>query len=53
MFGVFQESTPDFASACALLNQGVFNEVLNLPYEACDEDTSDLIGIEMLHFTTG
>ena len=48
---VFQESTPDFISACALLNQGVFHEVLNLPHEAGDEHTSDLIGTEMLHFT--
>jgi hypothetical protein len=49
---VFQESTPDFVSACALLNQGVCHEVLNLPHEAGDEHTSDLIGTEMLHFTT-
>jgi len=49
---VFQESTPDFVSACALLNQGVCHEVPNLPHEAGDEHTSDLIGIEMLHFTT-
>jgi hypothetical protein len=26
--------------------------VLNLPHEAGDEHTSDLIGAEMLHFTT-
>jgi len=34
------------------LNQGVCNEVLNLPHEAGDEHTGDLIGTEMLHFTT-
>jgi hypothetical protein len=49
---VVQESTSDFVSACSLLNQGVFNEVLNLQHEAGDEQTRDLIGIEMLHFTT-
>ena len=48
---VFQESTPDFVSACAVLNQGVCHEVLNLPHEAGDEHTSDLIGTEMSHFT--
>jgi hypothetical protein len=49
---VVQESTSVFVSACSLLNQGVFNEVLNLQHEAGDEQTRDLIGIEMLHFTT-
>jgi len=49
---VFQESTPDFVSVRALLNRGVCHEVLNLPHEAGDEHTSDLIGAEMLHFTT-
>src|ERR1700751_4525008 len=44
---VFQESTPDFISACTLLNQGVWHEVLNLPHEAGDEHTSDLISTEM------
>jgi hypothetical protein len=29
----------------------VCHEMLNLPHEAGDEHTSDLIGIKMLHFT--
>jgi hypothetical protein len=49
---VFQKSTPDFVSACALLNPGVRNEVLNLPHEAGDEHTGDLIGAAILRHRT-
>jgi len=49
---VFQKSTPDFVSACALLNPGVCNEVLNLPHEAGDKHTGDLIGAAILRHRT-
>jgi hypothetical protein len=52
LFRFFQESTPDFVSACALLNPGVCNEVLNLPNEAGDEHTGDLIGAAILRHRT-
>ena len=44
---VFQESIPDFVSACAVLNQRVCHVVFNLSHEAGDEHTGDLIGTEM------
>ncbi len=46
---VFQETAPDLVSACVLLNQGICREVLNLPHEAGDEHTGDIIGTEVLH----
>jgi hypothetical protein len=51
---VRQETSPDFVSACALSNRRVCHEVLNLPHEARDKQTSNLISIsiEMLHFTS-
>jgi hypothetical protein len=52
---VRQEEAPDFVSACAIWNRRVCHEDLNLPHEAGDEQTSDLvkISIGLLHFTAG